>query len=107
MDEPTIDDLTDAIIEDTCHCDFCGGPFVLGNGHDHVILDLPAEMPGLGSRKLGPQLKLCIECAALVVKEYERICRDAGVCSHGVAEGEYCEDCNREYKRARQENGID
>ena len=39
----------------------------------------------------------------LIDRELER--RD--VCEHGVRTGEWCEECNREYKRARKENGDD
>jgi hypothetical protein len=69
------DGLADAIIEDTCHCDLCGGSFVLGSGSDYVIVDLPAgpngAARGLFGSKLGVQLVLCIECAGLVVKAYK------------------------------------
>lgn len=30
-----------------------------------------------------------------------------GHCEHGIQDGEYCEPCNREYKRAAIENGFD
>lgn len=26
-------------------------------------------------------------------------------CEHGVLEGDWCDDCNQDYKRARKENG--
>lgn len=32
---------------------------------------------------------------------------EASRCEHGVDEWEYCEPCNREYKRARKDNGFD
>lgn len=33
----------------------------------------------------------------------DRISPRPGVCEHGVADGDYCQPCNREYKRAEQE----
>lgn len=29
------------------------------------------------------------------------------VCEHGICDGEYCQDCNQEMKRARKENGLE
>ena len=49
------EDLDDAVIEDTCHCDLCGGSFVLGGAADYVIVDSPAIDPC--HTKLGGQLK--------------------------------------------------
>jgi hypothetical protein len=100
-----MDDLDDAIIEDTCHCDFCGSSFVLGGSPDYVIIDL--DRPGPYHGTLGPQLKLCVECAGRVHDAYRENLRSAGVCEHGEADGDYCGPCNAEYKRARRENGID
>ncbi len=31
----------------------------------------------------------------------------ADVCEHGIEDGEWCPDCNREYKEARRANGDD
>jgi hypothetical protein len=90
-----MDDLDDAIIEDTVHCCICGGSFVLG-GNDGIVLD-GAEVrlqPDCGS-------SMCIECAAMIHRLYEDYLREACVCEHGVADGDYCEPCNLEYKRAR------
>lgn len=28
-------------------------------------------------------------------------------CEHGVPEGDWCDECNQDYKRARKENGDD
>ena len=36
-----IDQLDDAIIEDTVHCTCCGVSFVLGGNEPYVILDPP------------------------------------------------------------------
>jgi hypothetical protein len=94
-----IDDLTDAIIEDTCHCDLCGRPFLLGAGSDYVIIDV--DGPGTTFGRIGPQLKLCCFCAKLVHDAYRENLHEAGICAHGVNDGDWCEDCNAEYKRAR------
>jgi hypothetical protein len=29
------------------------------------------------------------------------------VCEHGIREGDWCEPCNKEYKRAARESGIE
>ena len=96
--------LDDAIIEDTCRCDLCGSSFVLG-GNDHVIVTLEGPVQGFSS-KLGGQLVLCVECAAKVHGEFRGVLDLAGVCEHGVNDGEHCADCNREYKRAAREHGL-
>ena len=104
-DQVSQEDLDDAIIEDTCHCDLCGGSFVLGGAADYVIVDSPAIDPS--HTKLGGQLKLCDPCAGLVVTAFREMLREAGICEHGTEDGDYCEECSAEYKRARGENGLD
>ena len=101
-----MDDLDDAIIEDTVHCDLCGASWVLGGNADGICVTLPMlelqrEFP-VGRR--GAQLKLCVACAAFVATtlEAELSCRD--VCEHGVLCGDWCEPCNRAYLKAREEN---
>ena len=93
------EDLDDAILSDTCHCDLCGGSFVLGGAADYVIVDSPANDPS--HTKLGGQLKLCDPCAGLVVTAFREMLREAGICEHGTEDGDYCEECNEEYKRAQ------
>jgi hypothetical protein len=93
-------DLDDAIVEDTIHCTCCGYPFTLGASEPYVIIDPPRSDPPFNE-----QVKLCGGCAEKVAKAYQDALRDAGVCGHGVADGEYCEPCNKEYKRARKESG--
>ena len=34
----------------------------------------------------------------------DRISPRPGLCEHGIADGEWCESCNREAKEAREEN---
>lgn len=98
-----MDDLEDAIIEDTVHCDLCGFPWVLGGNDGGVIIDAYTSGP---SGNLG-QLKLCEGCSQRVHDAYRENLREAGICDHGVNDGEYCEECNREYKRARREAGAE
>lgn len=100
MDDLT--DLDDAIIEDTFHCDLCGGRMVLGGNDCHVIIDAETISPSMGH--MGGQLKLCECCSQRVHDAYRGNLRDAGICEHGINDGEFCEDCNREYKRARERN---
>lgn len=116
-----MDDLDDAIIEDTCRCQCCNMLFVLG-GNDDVLVEVPGpdtpcifcggsgggEDPatrcracdGSGAVPTVNQLSLCVECAKAVHDAYQTLLRDAGVCEHGVNDGEWCEECNRDYKEA-------
>lgn len=91
--EVTQDDLDDAIVEDTCHCDLCGSPFLVGD-NGPVIVDGEAH----GSLV---QIKFCEHCASKVHDAYRENLRYACICEHGVADGEFCEECSKEYKRAR------
>jgi hypothetical protein len=96
-----IDDLTDAIIEDTVHCDMCGAMWVLG-GNDGLVINSPVkdirEFLGIA------QLKLCCECIDYIA----RCCRDfvleRDVCEHGIMNGDLCIDCNAAYTQARIDN---
>ncbi len=97
-----MDDLDDAIVEDTVHCDLCGGSFLVGDNGPVMLEADTVRFPGCG--KLGGQLKLCHECAMRVHDAYRDNLREACICEHGINDGEYYEDCNREYKRARGEN---
>lgn len=95
-DEPTQEGLDDATVEDTVHCCVCGASFTLG-GNDGVCLD-GAEV------RFRPECNgaFCVECARLVHNAYREALRQAGVCEHGVADGDWCPDCSREYRRARE-----
>lgn len=104
-----MDELDDAIIEDTCHCDLCSASFVLG-GNDYVIIDsLLDPHRAYVETKLQGQLKLCGECALRVHEAVKEMLAYGGICEHGVpdAPNAYCAECNKEYKRARRQNGID
>lgn len=96
-----MDELDDAIIEDAVHCDLCGGPFMFGGYGAYVIIDALRSPCGT----LG-QLKLCEDCAKRVHDTYRENLRVCGICEHGIDDGEYCEDCNREYKRARADKDV-
>lgn len=92
--------MDDAIIEDTVHCSCCGCSFMLG-GNDYVLLD------GADIRfRDGCSGAFCVECAAAVHKAYGELLREMGICEHGIEEGDWCESCNAEYKRARKGDGI-
>lgn len=86
-----IDDLTDAIIEDTCRCDLCGASFVLG-GNDYVIVN-----GGEVRFRDGCSGAFCAGCAAVIHKAYEELCREAGVCVHGTNKGEHCDECSADW----------
>lgn len=105
FDEPTIDELNDAIIEDTVHCDFCGASWVLGSSGDGICCNLPVNQPVFAPSIRSGQLKLCMDCAAFVSLTYEQELREADQCEHGVLCGEWCEPCNREYREARESDG--
>lgn len=89
-----------AEIEDTVRCQNCHCQMTLG-GNDHVIVEVPNPL----YPQVVNQIVLCIECAAAVHDAYLQACRDAGVCEHGVNDGEWCEDCLKAYKAARKEYG--
>ncbi len=73
------DDLTDATIEDTCHCDCCGKSFVLGD-NDYVIVEVPfLGPPELDATNHTNQLALCEDCAKAVHDEYRNLCREMRV----------------------------
>jgi hypothetical protein len=101
-DYPEMNDLEDAIIEDTVHCDLCGASWVLGGNDGGVIIEHKGSDNSLGP--LGRQIKLCVECSGRVHDAYRENLREAGICEHGINDGEYCEGCNREYKRARRKD---
>lgn len=93
-----IDDLTDAIIEDTVHCDLCGGSWVLGSYGDGICVN------SLQSGSTA-QLKLCMDRVAHVARAYELESRQSDRCEHDVLCGDWCEPCHADYRRAREENG--
>ena len=78
---PEIDDLTDAMIEDTTRCKVCGASFQLG-GNDGVIIE-------------GPNAAICIECAAEIYKEYEKALVGMCICEHGIADSDWCVECDK------------
>jgi len=85
-----IDELTDAIIEDSFPCKLCGQTICCG-GNDCLISER-----GWG---------ICVECAAEAARLYEESLRDAGLCEHGVNDGDWCPECSAEYKRAAKVYG--
>lgn len=97
-----MDNPEDAIVEDAVRCDLCGESFLVGDNGPVILQTDPSGAYAFG--RIGGQLKLCAGCAMLVHDAYRKHLRDAGVCEHGTDDGEYCEDCSREYKRARREN---
>lgn len=104
-DDFEMTELDDAVIEDTVHCDLCGCSWVLGGNEDGVILEAdPSNAYPYG--RIGGQLKLCQSCAMLVHDAYRQNLRDAGICEHGINDGELCESCNLEYKLTRIKASI-
>jgi hypothetical protein len=89
-DQPTQEEFDNAVIEDTVHCDVCKVATVLG-GNDGVVL----ERGGF----------VCIECAAEIHKAYQEHLENAGICEHGVTDGDWCEPCRDAYRQARVDNG--
>jgi len=100
-DEPTQEEVDDAIIEDTVHCDFCGTSWVLGSYGDGITLNLPKENDG--TTKIGPQLKLCIDCASDVARAYETEVCGLDRCEHDVLTGDWCPICHAAYRAARED----
>lgn len=85
---------------DTIHCDFCGGPFDPMVCSDGIVVDNPTFNPDPGYSGMA-QLKLCHGCAIQVMMKFREELHDAGICEHGEREGDWCEECNRDYKMAR------
>lgn len=79
--------------EDTVHCNLCNASMLCGDA-DCLISD--------------KGFCLCIICAEKVEKLYRQAIRDLGICEHGINDGDWCEDCNAQYKAAAAlpENGI-
>jgi hypothetical protein len=94
MAEYEIDDLEDAIIEDTVHCICCGASWVLGSNGDGVIIDAPDLFSG-------SQVKLCHGCVERVIADWREQLRAGGICEHGVNDCDYCEECHLDYIEAR------
>jgi len=104
MTDDDYDELADAIVEDTVHCDLCGSSWVLGGCEDGVVITPPRRSHDNECWPGGiAQLKLCGDCALFVKLTIEQWQREQDVCEHGILAGEWCEPCNREYKRAAAE----
>lgn len=101
MFEP--DDLDDAIIEDTVHCDLCGRSWVLGGSGDGIFPTLPADHPSPDFADGCTQLKLCLDCAAFVARTYEQEARELDACPHGVITGDWCQTCHEVFRSQKEE----
>lgn len=111
-----IDELDDARIEDTVHCQLCQSSMCCGD-NDCLIIEREQRRHtrkcvqnylGCGKscycdmyERHVETMVLCADCAGLVSKEFDKHLREMGVCEHGIREGDWCPDCNREYKMAR------
>jgi hypothetical protein len=102
FDEPIQEEIDDAIIEDTVHCDFCGAGWTLGGHEGGICLNLPMQTEG----RIGTQLKLCVVCAMEVSRVLQMNLDEKDICEHGVCAGDWCEPCNQAYKEARIANGY-
>jgi hypothetical protein len=73
-----IDELDDAIIEDTVHCDVCNCTMICGD-NDCLIDDAG--------------LCLCQDCCGSAADLWKRYIDEMGLCWHGVPKNEQCDDC--------------
>ena len=83
-------DAVDAEVEDTIHCHLCR--FRTTCGSTDFIVTATGHC-------------VCIECAKEITRLYREDLVEAGLCEHGVNDGDYCPECNAEYHRARREHG--
>lgn len=107
-DDISQEEMDDAIIKDTVHCDLCGASWILGGNADGICVNLPQLSVANFSSfvgKVGGQLSLCMDCAAMVARTYEAEIKDGDICEHGVLCGDWCAPCNAEYRRAREADG--
>lgn len=81
------------IPEETICCCVCA--MRMTPGDDLVLIDTTKV-------KLTPACNgaFCGQCAELIHLAYLESCREAGICEHGNDDGDWCEECNREYKEA-------
>jgi hypothetical protein len=56
---------------------------------------------GIRQVALGNAVAISVEKLHAIL---DRISPRPELCEHGIADGDYCESCNREYKRAAMEN---
>lgn len=84
--EVTQEEYDDAVSEDTTHCELCQRAILCGDNDC-----LSPESGGWA---------VCVQCAEVVSKLYRQALESAGVCEHGVPEGEWCGPCNKDYKAA-------
>lgn len=94
-DDPTV--LADESMDELIPCDLCYVYFSIV-GSKGIVVELQ-QVQGVA------QAKFCVHCAGLIAQAYREALSEAGVCEHGASEGDYCEECNRESKRARKEHG--
>lgn len=97
--EPTQEELDDAIIEDTVHCDFCGASWTLGGNADGICVQSPRRIDAIVHDRLPAQLKFCIDCAAFIARTYQQNVKHEDICPHGVCAGDWCIPCHQEFIR--------
>ena len=51
----------------------------------------------------GHGLILCIPCCYRAHLTWEELQAKGVFCEHGIMDGDWCEECNKEYKEARRE----
>jgi len=90
--------LEDAIIEDTTRCQCCDCLLVLGDS-DCLVVEVPQHNGTVAS------FVLCHVCAVAVHNAYRDWLSEAGICEHGVADGNYCPDCREEHRQTRIAHG--
>lgn len=79
--------------------------------HDGFLAGVTAYAGLVGHSQLksnNPILaKLLDEQGWKTIETFEKLNEAVLVCEHGVADGEWCEPCNKEVKRARVENAVE
>jgi len=68
----------------------------------HLVMDETDKIGGPQKRKITRSDMIGCYLRALRTLESE-VERELTGCEHGIADGDWCEDCNREYKEARHD----
>ncbi len=111
-----------ATIKSICRIDETGNPELEHQNYSNTGMSLRAWLAGQalsGFDILGlnfwtiktPEYTMpwvaeqCVAAADAIIAELAKPRQES--CEHGIADGEFCDPCNREYKLAAVENGIE